>query len=72
MAPWDEKLTLFTPEEIRQLPDGIELQSIMGDVKIKGKDEIDLDTRFGHTAWGVIDLWNHPQKDLFLIFKLKQ
>jgi hypothetical protein len=71
MHPWDEKLTLFTPEEVEQLPDGTELISIMGDKKVKGKDEIDMDTRFGHTAWGVSDPWNHPLKDLFLVFKIK-
>lgn len=71
MHPWDENLTLFTPEEFDQLPDGLELTSIMGDKKVKGKDEIDMDTRFGHTAWGVEDPWNHPLKDLFLIFKIK-
>ena len=74
MHPWDEKLTLFTPEEFEQLPDGTELTSIMkGDKKvIKGKDYIDMDTRFGHIAYGVEDPWNHPLKDLFLVFKLKQ
>jgi hypothetical protein len=71
MHPWDENLTLFTPEEIDQLPEGTVLCSIMGDKKVKGKDEIDMDTRFGHTAWGVEDPWNHPLKDLFLIFKIK-
>lgn len=72
MAPWDEELFLFTPEEFDQLPDGIELTSISGKSKVKGKDEIDMDTRFGHTAFGVKDPWNHPLKDLFLIFKIKQ
>lgn len=72
MAPWDEELYLFTPEEYEQLPDGIELTSISGDSKVKGKDYIDMDTRFGHIAYGVNDPWNHKLKDLFLIFKLKQ
>ena len=72
MHPWDEKLCLFTPEEFEQLPDGTELTSIGGDTKVKGKDKIDMDTRFGHIAYGVRDPWNHPLKDLFLIFKLKQ
>lgn len=72
MHPWDETLYLFTPEEFEQLPDGIELTSINDTIKIKGKDEIDLDTRGGHIAWGVKDPWNHPLKDIFLIFKLKQ
>ena len=72
MHPWDEKLCLFTPEEFEQLPDGTELTSISGDTKVKGKDYIDMDTRFGHIAYGVHDPWNHPLKDLFLVFKLKQ
>ena len=72
MHPWDETLELFTPEEYEQLPDGVELTSISGDTKVKGKDDIDMDTRFGHIAYGVKDPWNHPLKDLFLIFKLKQ
>jgi hypothetical protein len=40
--------------------------------KIKGVDKIDMDTRWGHIAYGVNDPWNHPLKDLFLVFKLKQ
>ena len=71
MHPWDETLELFTPEEYEQLPDGVELTSISGDTKVKGKDYIDMDTRFGHIAYGVKDPWNHPLKDLFLIFKIK-
>ncbi len=72
MHPWDEKLTLFTPEEFEQLPDGTELYSIMGEGPVvKGKDKIDMDTRFGHIAYGVEDPWNHPLKDLFLVFKIK-
>ena len=75
MLPWDEDgLYLFTPEEFEQLPDGTVLECIMkeDDPVIKGKDYIDMDTRFGHIAYGVTDPWNHELKDLFLIFKLKQ
>lgn len=74
MQPWNEELYLFTPEEYEQLPDGIELYSIMANDPpvFKGKDDIDMDTRFGHIAYGVKDPWNHELKDLFLIFKLKQ
>lgn len=74
MQPWnDEGLYLFTPAEFEQIPDGTELECIMaGEKAIKGKDYIDLDTRFGHIAYGVKDPWNHPLKDLFLIFKLKE
>ncbi len=75
MLPWEEEgLYLFTPEEFEQLPDGTVLECIMkdDDPVIKGKDYIDMDTRFGHIAYGITDPWNHPLKDLFLIFKLKQ
>lgn len=74
MAPWNDTLWLFTPEEYEQLPDGTELYSIMSGEKplVKGVDYIDMDTRYGHTAYGVNDPWNHPLKDLFLVFKLKQ
>ena len=70
MAPWDGELFLFTPEEYEQLPDGIELTCIDGDTVVKGKDYIDMDIRFGNIAYGVKDPWNHPLKDLFLVFKL--
>lgn len=74
MQAWNEHgLYLFTLEEFDQLPDGTELESIMNDKKvIKGKDIISLDNRFGYIAYGVKDPWNHPLKDLFLIFKLKE
>ena len=74
MHPWNEELYLFTPEEFEQLPDGTELYSIMSEDKpvIKGIDKIDMDTRWNHIAYGVKDPWNHPLKDLFLVFKLKQ
>ena len=65
-------LYLFSVEEFNRLPDGIELTSINDRVVIKGKDRIDLDTRTGHIAFGVTDPWNHPLKDLFLIFQLTQ
>jgi hypothetical protein len=73
MQLWSEEgLYLFTPDEYEQLPDGCELTCIDGSKEVKGKDYIDMDTRFGHTAFGVRDPWNHPLKDLFLIFKLKE
>lgn len=46
-------LWLLTPEEVKSLPAGTHLTSIMDDVKITGHDYIDLDTRFGYTAWGL-------------------
>lgn len=74
MQLWNEYtgLYLFTPEEYGKLPDGTELTCIDRTTSVKGKDYIDLDTRFGHLAYGVKDPWNHPLKDLFLIFKLVQ
>ena len=61
----DTKLYLLTPEEYKQLPDGVELTSIMGDKAIKGKDNVDQDTRMGHLAYGVEDPFNHELKNLF-------
>jgi hypothetical protein len=72
MRKWDEKLWLFTIEEFNQLPDGIGLKCIDGEIVIKGKDYIDLDTRFNHIAYGVTDPWNHKEKHLFLMFGLCQ
>jgi hypothetical protein len=70
----DSGLYLFTVEEFNQLPDGIALESISGATKyyIKGKDKVDLDTRFGYLAFGVKDPWNHELKNLFLTFVLKE
>jgi hypothetical protein len=75
MHKWDDEpngLVIFTKEEFDRLPDGMEFTAIDGETAIKGKDYIDMDTRFGHLAYGVKDIWNHPQKHLFLIFKLSQ
>jgi hypothetical protein len=72
MQKWDENLYLFTPEEIERIPDGTVLTCIDFGTAIKGKDHIDMDTRYGYTAFGVKDPWNHPLKDLFLIFKLME
>ena len=63
-------LYLLSIAEYNKLPDGTELTSINGTTLVKGKDHIDMDTRGGVTAFGVIDPWNHPLKDLFLIFEL--
>jgi len=58
------------PEELARIPEGTVLTCIDEENYIKGKDQLDDDTRFGHTAYGVKDPWNHPLKDLFLIFKI--
>ena len=60
-AWWDEddrKLLLLTPEEFAALPDGTELTCIDDSTAIKGRDEIDDDTRGGHIPYGVTG--NHP------------
>ena len=72
MRLWSGRLYVFTPAELEQLPDGTGLTCIDGTKVIKGRDAIDTDTRAGHIAYGVVDPWVHPLKDLFLIFKLKQ
>lgn len=74
MQLWSKEtdLYLFTPEEYEQLPYGFELTCIDGTTSKKDIDKVDGDTRFGHLAFGVTDPWNHPHKDLFLVFKLKQ
>ena len=72
MLRWDENLWLFTPDELAQLPDGLELTSIHEAKVVKGRDKIDQDTRFGHLAFGVNDPWTHPLKHKFLIFKIVQ
>ena len=53
---WDEKSGLFLCPESQwsQVPDGIALTSISGDVKVKGRDHIDQDTRFGMLAYGIV------------------
>lgn len=54
---WDEDMPdlLLIPLWIYDLiPDGTELTSISNTKSIKGKDEIDLDVRFGCIAYGFI------------------
>lgn len=72
MVRWseDDDLYLLTPDEFNQLPDGISLTCIDGTVLVKGKDDFDQDTRYGHIAYGVNDPWHHQLKDKFLIFEL--
>ena len=42
---------LIALEDYDEIPDGTELVNIFGEHAIKGKDPIDLDTRFGYIAW---------------------
>ena len=50
-------ITLLTVEELRALPAGTKIKSIMGDKSTIGVDEDvpdpDEDTRGGYTAWGI-------------------
>jgi hypothetical protein len=71
MTRWDETLWLFTLAEFEQLPDGIELTSIMGNKAIKGKDYIDDDVRGNYIAYGIGDPLNHPEAQLFTKFLLE-
>ena len=50
---WGDNLWLLTPTELRNLPKGTPVESILGDEKFAGIDEIDEDTRYGYTAWGL-------------------
>lgn len=51
---WEEESELYLIPlwAFDLIPDGTELESINGDKAIKGKDEIDLEVRFGCIAWG--------------------
>lgn len=71
MRQWDDNLYLLTIEEFEQLPNGTILTSISGNNVIKGEGKMDYDTRANHLAYGIMNPWTHPLKDLFLIFKLK-
>lgn len=71
MRQWDDHLWLFTPAEYEQLPDGIELLSINGGIVIKGKHDIDMDTRWGYIAYGVNHPMEHDLRELFMQFILE-
>jgi len=68
----ETNLWLFTVEEFNKLPDGIKLESIDGNTLIKSEDYINMDIRYGYTAYGVRDPNKHPEAELFLTFMLKQ
>lgn len=46
------RLSLVTPEEFAEIPDGRELYTITGLRIVKGVDRIDNDTRGGYLAYG--------------------
>jgi hypothetical protein len=64
------QLWLLTPAEYDQLPAGTVLTSIAGSTHVKGVDKIDMDVRFGHLAYGVLDPASHKEAELFTKFKL--
>lgn len=63
MSPWvidnnakyeGRTIWLLTPQELRSQPAGTVVISIQGKEAIVGQDYLDEDTRYGHTAWGVL------------------
>jgi len=70
MHRWDDKLWLFTPEEYNRIPDGTVLTSISGERVTKGTDYIDMDTRFGHIAYGINDPTTPEESELFTRIRL--
>lgn len=70
MQRWDENLWLLTVDEFNNIPDGTELTCIDGEVVVKGRDEIDLDTRMGYIAYGIVDPFKHPLKEQLLFFRM--
>ena len=53
MVSWDGELYLIPLRDWQNWPQGAEVTSINGDVKVKGSDNIDEDTRYGLLAWGI-------------------
>lgn len=49
-----EIINLVTLEKFKKLKKGTKLVCIDGTTVIKGKDEIDDDTRFGYMAYGIL------------------
>lgn len=54
------KLKVISPAELKELPDGTPLACIDGSIAVKGRDRIDLDTRFGFLAYGFLE--PHPTR----------
>lgn len=57
-------IELLTPEQLKELPNGVELIDIFGGKFIKGKDEIDGDTRFGYLAYGILNSNKAPKEGM--------
>ena len=53
MKKWDDNLWLLTPDEFKELPNGVILRCIDDTFAVKGADDIDQDTRFGCLAYGL-------------------
>ena len=57
--PWSgrqsDPLWLLTPDEFTKVPDYTELVCISGQTAVKGRDPIDLDTRGGFIAYGLLE-----------------
>ena len=74
MVKWCDEgknsLWLFKIEEFNKIPNGTIFECISGNFVTKGVDEIDLDTRFGHIAFGIRNVFTHPEHELFLTFML--
>jgi hypothetical protein len=70
MKRWAENLWILTIDEYDNLPNGTELTCIDGEIAVKGRDDIDLDTRFGYISYGIVDPFNHPLKEQLLFFRL--
>ncbi len=51
---WDGDLVLCPESDFCNVPDGIEMLSVLGEKAVKGVDYIDMDVRDGVLAYGVI------------------
>lgn len=48
-------IRLLTPAELKTAPNGTELWTVNGEKAVVGTDYIDLDTRFGYLAYGLLE-----------------
>jgi hypothetical protein len=71
LRQWDEELWLFYENDLDQIPDGIQLKTINGDVVVKSP-KLDQDTRYGLLAYGLTYDLAEGQglKDKFLLWTL--
>lgn len=80
MYKWEEKcnpkdtLWLLSTDEFKALPYGTTLMSINNTFKVKGKDIIDVDIRFGSLAYGLTAVMAEEQNlgPLFTTWLLKK